>query len=309
MKTVPIEITRSAVLALCTAMLALPAFAATPIDQTRPFDPSGRIEIDNLKGSIKVQGWDRREVRIEGSLGEGVEKLEIEGDRQRLSVKVRYPSQGGLGLFGTGERAEPSHLRLMVPLQADLEVESVSATIDVVGVAPRELAIDSVSGDVTVAGAPIEAEIDTVSGDQHLTLNSREVNAESVSGAVRLSGRLDGSVEVETVSGAIDVEVLESRLHRLGGATVSGDIRIDTALAAGGEIGLESVSGDLEMRMPRDLSAVVHGSSFSGDLRAPDARVEQPRHGPGSSFQHRYGQGEGEVRMETFSGDAELELN
>lgn len=300
----------SAVFALCAAaVLALPAFAATPIDQTRPLAPDGRIEIENLKGSIEVRGWDRPQVSIEGSLGEGVEKLEIEGDRQRLSVRVRYPGSGGLGLFGSGESSEPSHLRLMVPLRASLEVDSVSAEVDVVGVAPRELSIDSVSGEVTVAGAPGEAEISTVSGDQRLTLNSSDVDVESVSGDVLLSGRLDGRIDAETVSGRIDVEVLDSRVKQLSGATVSGDIRVDTALASNGEIGLESVSGDLELNLPRDLSATVHGNSFSGDLQASDARIEHAEHGPGSSFRHRYGSGDGEVSLETFSGNAQLSLD
>lgn len=295
--------------ALCAAVLALPALAATPINQSRPLDPNGRIEIENLKGSIEVRGWDRPEVKIEGRLGEGVEKLEIEGDRQRLSVKVRYPNRSGLGLFGAGERSEPTELRLMVPLRADLEIDSVAASVEVVGVAPRELSIDSVSGEVSVAGAPREAEISTVSGDQRLTLNSADVDVESISGDVRLGGRLEGRVDAETVSGRIDVDVLDSRVKELSGATVSGDIRVDTALKSHGEIALESVSGDLDLSLPSDLSATVHGSSFSGDLEAPDARVEHAKHGPGSSFRRRYGSGEGEISLETFSGDARLTLD
>ena len=47
----------------------------------------------------------------------------------------------------------------MVPLQANLEIESVSADIDVDGVAPGELEIDTVSGNVTVAAAPRRAEV------------------------------------------------------------------------------------------------------------------------------------------------------
>lgn len=303
---------RSATLALCaaTALASLPALAATPINETRPLAPDGRVEIENLKGSIEVRGWDRPEVRIQGSLGEGVEELEIEGDERQLSVQVRYPNRGGLGLFGrSGGDGEPTHLKLMVPLRASLEVESVAATVDIVGVAPRQLAVDSVSGDVTVAGAPREAGIETVSGDQRLTLNSGDVDVESVSGDVYLSGRLDGQVAVESVSGRIEVEVVESQLRQLTGATVSGDIRIATALARGGEIGLESVSGDLDLKLPADLSATVHGSSFSGDLRAPQAHIEEAEHGPGSSFRHRYGNGEGEISLETFSGDARLGLD
>src|SRR5690606_15703592 len=261
------------------------AMAGTPIDENRPLDPDGRVEIENLKGRIEVQAWDRPEVRIQGSLGKGAEKLEIQGDRQRLSVRVKYPNRGGLG-FLSGDNTEPTDLRLMVPLRADLEIDSVSANVDVRGVAPRELSIDSVSGDVVVVGAPGEASIDSVSGDLRLTINSRNVDVESVSGDVDLRGRLDGEVSVETVSGQIDIAAHESSLRNLSGSSVSGDMTITTALASGGEISLETVSGDVELRLPASLSANVHGESFSGDLELPGANVDHARHGPGSSVRH-----------------------
>lgn len=293
------------------ALLAsTPLLAATPINESRPLDPRGRVEIENLKGRIEVRAWDRPEVKIEGSLGEGVEKLEIDGDRARLVIRVKYPNRGsGLGFLVGGDKSEPTDLRLMVPLQADLEIDSVSADVDVSGVAPRELSIDSVSGDVIVAAAPREAHVDSVSGDLMLTLNRADVSVESVSGDVRLRGRLGNEVSVETVSGQIDVAVLDTAVRELSGATVSGDMRIDTALAGSGQIRLESVSGDIDLSLPRNVSASVRGESFSGDLRAPDANISRPKHGPGSSFEHRYGNGSGEVSIETFSGDARLQLD
>lgn len=293
------------------AMLAsTPLLAATPINQSRPLDPRGRVEIENLKGRIEVRAWDRPEVKIEGSLGEGVEKLEIDGDRARLVIRVKYPNRGsGLGFLVGGDKSEPTELRLMVPLEADLEIDSVSAEVDVSGVASRELSIESVSGDVIVAAAPREANIDSVSGDLALTLNRADVSVESVSGDVRLRGRLGNEVSVETVSGQIDVAVLDTAVRELSSATVSGDMRIDTALAGNGQIRLESVSGDIDLSLPRNVSASVRGESFSGDLRAPEANISRPKHGPGSSFEHRYGSGSGDVSMETFSGDARLQLD
>ena len=300
------------ILALAGLVLlaSAPLLAATPIDQSRPLDPRGRVEIENLKGRIEVRAWDRPEVRIEGSLGEGVEKLEIDGDRQRLVVRVKYPNRGsGLGFLVGGDKTEPTELRLMVPLEADLEIDAVAADIDVSGVASGELSIDSVSGDVVVAAAPREAKIDSVSGDLNLTLNRANVSIGSVSGDVRLRGRLGAEVDIETVSGRIDVAVRDTAVRKLSGATVSGDMRIATALAGNGRINLESVSGDIDLSLPRNVSAKVRGKSFSGDLRAPDANVIRPKHGPGSSFEHRYGSGSGDVSIETFSGDARLQLD
>lgn len=287
----------------------LPAFAATPINQTRPLDPLGSVEIDNVKGLIQVRVWDRPEVKIEGLLGDGVEKLEVEGDRQQLSIKVRYPSRSGIGLLAGGDKGEPSELRVTVPLRAKLEIDAVSADVDVNGVASRELSIDSVSGDVVVAGAPREAEIESVSGDLRLTLNSPKVSAQTVSGDLELRGRLNGEVSVETVSGRVELTTRESSLTKLSGNSVSGDLRVNTVLADGAEASLETVSGDVRLVLPRGLSAVVRGQSFSGDLKAPDVQVQRPKHGPGSSFEHRYGSGNGKVKLETFSGDVELGFN
>jgi hypothetical protein len=299
---------------LIAGLLAAPtlwncALAATPINETRPLAARGHVAVENLKGRIEVRAWERNEVKIEGSLGQGVEKLEILGDAQHLSVKVKYPKSGGLGFFSGTDKSEPSQLRLMVPLKADLEIDAVSADVDVSGVAAGELSIDSVSGDVTVVGAPSEATIDSVSGDLKLILNSDKVSTESVSGDIDLRGRLGGDVHVETVSGDVDVAGHQSSVRKLNGNSVSGDMRIGTALASGGRIGLESVSGNLTLRVPANLSAEVRGESFSGDLAAPNVQINRPKHGPGSSFEHRYGNGDGEITLESFSGDASLQFN
>jgi hypothetical protein len=291
---------------LLAVLLALSAtaHAATPIDQTRPLDPTGRVEIENLKGRIQVRAWDQPQVKISGALGDGVEKLVVEGDSRNLMVKVQYPKNSGWG----GNKTGPTDLVLMVPLRAELDIESVSADVEVTGVAPATVSIESVSGNVVLTGAPREVDVETVSGDQRLTVNSADVQAESVSGNLVLRGRMNGEVSTETVSGNIDVIVNGERVNELSANTVSGDADIRTALASKGEIKLESVSGDLTLVLPKDVSAEVRGSSFSGSLSAPGAKIIKPEHGPGSSFSTRYGNGDGEINIETFSGSAQVRL-
>lgn len=289
------------------ACLAAPAaWAATPINQTRPLDARGRIEIENLKGRIQVRVWDKAEVRISGSLGAGVEKLVVEGDRGDLLVRVQYPKRTGGGW--SDNKSEPTDLRLDVPRFAELEIESVSADVDVVGTAASSLQIDSVSGDVVVAGAPRQAAIESVSGDLRVTLNSPDVHVETVSGDITLRGKLSGEVHAESVSGDIAIDSNGLPLRRVATATVSGDANVRVGLANGGSLRSESVSGEINLVLPRTLSARVMGESFSGDLNAPGARIHKPKYGPGSSFEHRYGSGSGDIRIESFSGDVDLKL-
>jgi DUF4097 and DUF4098 domain-containing protein YvlB len=288
------------------ACLASPALlAATPIDQTRPLDARGHVEIDNLKGRIQVRAWDRNEVHVSGSLGEGVEKLVIEGEGDHLLVRVQYPKQIGAW---RGDRTGPTDLQLRVPLRADLEIDSVSADVDIAGVAPDELSVETVSGKIVAAAAPRHAEINSVSGDLQVTFNSSDVSVETVSGDVVLGGRLTGEVHGETVSGRLSIDSAGERLRRLSAGTVSGDIDARVGLTDGGEIRSETVSGDIRLHLPRGTSARASGESFSGGLRAPGAKIDKEEFGPGSSFEQRYGSGAGEIRMETFSGDAILDL-
>ncbi|MDH5830020.1 DUF4097 family beta strand repeat-containing protein [Luteimonas sp. M1R5S18] len=291
-------------LTLTAALLAClgtaPAFAATPIDETRPLDARGQLEISNVKGRIEVRAWDREEVHITGSLGDGVERLQVEGDRKSLEVKVRYPRNS--------RDTEPTTLVLQVPRQVELEVDGVAVEIDVNGVAGRSLDIESVSGDVVAVGAPREADISSVSGNLQLNLNSNNVEAESVSGNIALRGRIEGEISAETVSGDIRIDTRGQAARRLSTSTVSGSASYTGGLAPGGRISAESVSGDIRLALPASVSARVSAESFSGDLRAPGVRIDKPKYGPGSSFEHTFGDGAGEIRMETFSGSAELVL-
>ncbi|MCL1633467.1 DUF4097 domain-containing protein [Luteimonas sp. SX5] len=283
------------------AGLSAPAWAAKPIDQTHPLNARGTVSVENVKGRIEVRVWDKPEVHIGGSLGDGVERFEVDGDRDRLDIEVKYPNNS--------RNSEPTTLILKVPTLASLNIDGVAVDIDVVGTAGAELSIDSVSGNVAVAGAPGEADIESVSGDVRVTLNSANVSVQSVSGNIDLRGRLNGDIETETVSGDLQVDTRGERVRNVSASSVSGDITIRSGLADGGRIGTESVSGDITLIMPKSLSARVSGESFSGDLSAPGASVNRAKYGPGSDFEQRYGSGNGDIRIETFSGTGKLELN
>lgn len=296
-------------LAAALAVASGAAQAGTPIHQVRPLDARGKVEIENVKGSIEVRAWNRNEVSIDGTLGAGVEKLEIEGDADDLRIAVKYPERNGIGGLWRGSRdTEPTVLKIMVPIRADLDISAVSADVLAWGVSPSKLSIDNVSGRTTVAATADEVEVNSVSGDVDLTINRADVDIESVSGAIKLRGRLGRSVSVESVSGDVGVEVLQNGVERLEGTSVSGDLDVRTALAPHARMKLETVSGDVRLQLPRNVSADVRGESFSGTLRAPGARIERPEHGPGSNFRQRFGSGDADVSIETFSGDADVRV-
>lgn len=288
-------------------LLALPAFAATPIDQTRPLAADGSLRIDNVKGQVVVRTWDRPEVQVTGSLGEGVEKLEIGPGGDSLSIRVKYPNSGG-GWFGSGNRSEPSRIEVRMPAGASLDVDVVSAGVDVEGLAGRRLAVDSVSGGVRVrASRSGEARFDLVSGDLEAELDSEDISVDTVSGDVRLSGRGGGELGVDTVSG--DADLAFQSLRRVVMDSVSGDLTLQTGLAPDGRISADTVSGGVRLRLPADTSARLSVETFSGGISSPVGDVKTEKYGPGKTLEARLGQGEGEVRLVTFSGGVRISID
>jgi DUF4097 and DUF4098 domain-containing protein YvlB len=295
--------------ALLLALVASPlAFAATPISESRPLAADGSVRVENIKGRIVVRTGARPEVRITGSLGKGAEKLLVDGDARTLHIEVKYPERNWTGWSGRGDKTEPTILELTIPARASLDVDSVSADVDVQQMAGRRLSVDSVSGNVVVvASSPGEARFENVSGDTVLKLTTNKLGAESVSGDLRVQGGLKGEVSLESVSGQISLDA--PALSRLEVSTVSGDARLHAAMAPGAVVKAETVSGDIDLTLPKTTGAKLHVESFSGDISSPVGHVDREEVGPGSSLDARLDGGQGEIRLESFSGNIRLQLD
>lgn len=297
-------------LLLSSAMLiALPAWAAGPIDETRPLAADATVEVHNVRGVIRVTGSDRSDVHITGTVGEGAKGLVVEGDERRLEIRIEYPnSSGGWGWWGGNDMAD-STLEVALPKGVTLHVEGVSAEIDVRDVQGQRVEIDSVSGDVELSTSAAEIEIDSVSGDTRITTSegTREVALESVSGDVELTGPVSERLQAESVSGRLTLSPVGD-LKSARTAVVSGDIELQMSLAPGGRIDAESLSGDVVITLPKSTSARLEATSFSGTIRSAVGKVEKEEFGPGSSLHAELGSGDGQIRLESFSGDAELKL-
>jgi DUF4097 and DUF4098 domain-containing protein YvlB len=281
------------------------ALADTPINLHHAAAPDARISVSNVKGQVTITAWDRNEVQVTGSLGSGAAPLAIEGDNGDLEIKVKPQGGGPHGWFNwNGDNAMGSTtLELHVPKGARLDVDVVSAPLGIDGMDGGEISVNSVSGRVQVNARTPVLTVDSVSGTVQQSGHAERADLQTVSGDI-LAPALGTSADLQTVSGR--VQASGGPWHKFNLSTVSGDVQLNGGPARDGSIDIDSMSGDVQVLVPADLSAAIHASSFSGDLRSDFGQVSEHDHGPGSELNADVGGSRGRVHVETFSGDLRI---
>ena len=292
-------------LAALGAASAASAAPPTNVDEHRAVDPQGQIEVINVAGRIEVVGWDKPELAVTGTLGSGVEKLDITTAGTRTTVRVVSHSSHGITLGWNVNSSGDAKLVLHVPTRSSLTAQLVSSDLVVSGIAGDQ-DVRTVSGDVHTA-AQREVRIHSVSGDVKLGAGaeSRRIEIGTVSGDLLVNGG-GGELTVNTVSGDGILKV--GAASRVAIKTVSGDFHVALGLAADGRFEAESVSGDLNVDFAGGLPPAEYDlQTFSGDLDTCTGRKgEREGYGPSHRLNFREGAATARVRVDTKSGDVHL---
>jgi hypothetical protein len=274
------------------------ARAATSVDEHRAANPQGAVEIDNVAGLIDVQGWDKAEVAVTGTIGKDVERVEVAGEGNRTSIRVILPQGHHWGM-----RDGEAHLVIHVPTNSSVAASMVSSDLKVSAV-HGGLELRTVSGNISGEGGG-DVHANAVSGDIHLTANSAKViEVKAISGNIVLTGG-NADVEATTVSG--DAHLTLGTVSRARFKTVSGDLSATLAAAADAQIEGESVSGDVKLDFASAPAADFDIQTISGEIdNCFGPKPIESRHGPGARLTFKTGDSSARVRISSHSGDVRL---
>jgi len=289
----------SSQLLLAAALLApLAALAASPINESRDAHADVHVRIENISGSVEVRVGTGDRVEVTGFLGDGAKPLSIEGDAARMSIEVETDGSG----WG-GSSMDDSDLVVTVPVKARVEVNTVSATIEVSGVGGSHADIESVSGSIDFRADSQRVSLKSVSGGIHGEGAGTDWNVGTVSGRIALP-KANGEVRADSVSGSIDVDF--GRAERLRAETVSGRIVATGALLSGGSVAMQSVSGSIELALGGAVDARINAKTFSGGIDSEFGTPESGGIGGGKTLSTQVGDGSADIRLESFSGRIKL---
>jgi len=282
---------------LACSLFLLPsaAWASEEIDTTLAMPADGLVRVENLAGRVEFTAWDRAEAQIRGTAGNSVEEVIIRETSNGVLVEVRN-RKNQRNMDGT-------ELYLRIPAGARIEAEGVSSDFSVKGSRGGSIEIRTVSGDLEIEADTARLDLQSVSGDVDFSGRAERTAVEAVSGDVTLVGA-GNEVKASTVSGDLSLEA--GSLYRGQFESVSGEIRLELALADEGRLSCDAMSGDIEIRLPADQQAAFTAQSYSGGIRSDFGEVARVARGPGSMLEAQLGSNGTRIRLETFSGDISI---
>lgn len=188
-------------LLLVAAVWAVPSYAISKdFNQSYPLQPGGTFEVQNVNGTVDVQGWDRNEVEVHAvktakQREADLERVTIDVDARpdSVSITTRYPQNEGVEVA--------VEYTIHVPHGARVEhIGTVNGTLRISGLENVE-DLHTVNGNIEVfeAGGNIHAH--TTNGNVHLELahapDKAGATAETTNGSLVVAVPSDVQAEVE----------------------------------------------------------------------------------------------------------------
>jgi hypothetical protein len=229
--------------------VAFPGFASTQFfSHIYPLPAGGSFALENVNGSVQVEGWARDEVEVcavktSRTDAQDLERVMIDVESQpgKIFVHTRYPKGEG------GEVAVEYHVH--VPYRVLLgSIGTVNGSVVVRGVEGGG-ELRSVNGNVEVLNSSGRFSAKTTNGDLHLELRHLQdgapMNFETVNGSVVLGLPSDARANLKVLSMNGD---FTSDLPMTSTASIPAAHAFRAKLGAGGgEISVRTINGAVRL--------------------------------------------------------------
>lgn len=290
-------------LTLTTALLfSLPGFvlAGEAVDKSLKASADGKVEINNVRGTIKVVGWNKNKVHIKGELDDQAEELVFETQGQVTVIDIKMPRN-------TKHEGKGSDLVIKIPKNNRLDFSGVSTDISAESISGG-VAIRSVSGEIKLSNTEEQLSVKSVSGDIVMKDTSGEAKLASVSG--NISGNHESrELEAKTVSGNLNLELGE--YDSLAAKSINGEIRVSGQMRDSGSTNLGTVNGDIRLVLNNTVNARARvkagpGGKITNELSSDKVEEIFPNQ---QKLVMTLGDGSGDIKVGTINGSITLKAN
>ena len=288
------------------------------IDETRQVTPNEKVRLQVMRGEVRIRTNTQNIFSVSGMLDEDATGFELDSSNGFSEFIVRMPRRVSGGMFNDG-----SELEISVPVNSDIEFSGVNVNVDVQGV-QGGARIRTVNGAVNATNLGTFVDLNTVNGAIRSFGNSGRVEITTVNGAVEEQGSV-GRVSIEAVNGRIDVDsaadivslqVVNGQVRgrvrsvqELDLETVNGGIELELIGSPAPRIRRSTASGHIDLDFDTNVNARFSLRSNAGARlvnRLTDDEPTRDRFGPSRRLDFTMGDGSGDVRLTSVSGRLEL---
>ena len=306
---------------ISVGLMSMTAIAGEAIDKTLATSATGFVAVDVQSGKVKLQTWNKNEVKVVGELDDDAEGYEFEVDGNKVFFKVKMPEKRW-GKWGSSN-SDGSNLEFWLPTASKLKFEGVNVDIDVSGVTGGSM-INTVNGDIEAESLSHKVKLETVNGNVSSKNLSGKIGINTVNGEVEDSGS-KGQLAIETVNGDISVEteakelalnnvnadmrLVANKVEDIEISTVNGDLDVELELVEKGRLVFSSVSGDADILFKGNVSADFDIEAHAGgdiDNYITKDKAKDAKYGPSERLRFKVGSGSADVEIDTVSGDIKL---
>lgn len=273
-------------------------------------DPKVNISLCIQGGNLKVNGWDRNEVRVFVNEGSSI-GFKIRQKNRQTEKPVWINVVGFADEKDTASSEEcisAESIEIDAPRNAVLDIRSQESrmSVDAVG----KVSIKNVVGDIMLNNIPNGIEATTYEGNVIVERSGGAINLQSVTGNISVSGVSPSEIgdifKAKTNNGAVALQAIEHRQLEVN--TNSGSIKYVGEIQSNGQYTFGTQNGSILLTVPSEssckISATYGYGSFNSEI--PMQKIERNPATKTKSLTATMGTGEAVLNFTTFNGSINI---
>ncbi len=296
--------------------VALPKPARTPpkppISSDKKVDSEKSLSVDSkvhislcvLEGNVKINGWERDEVRVFVKNGNAFEfKVRYtnkKNDKPSLITVFSFDSK----LKKTTECFSGEEIEIDVPRGSTVNLKGEETTTSIDSI--RKANVKNIGGDILMRNISEGVEASTYEGNVSVENSSGAFSLESLNGniiAFELSASEIGDIfRAKTSNGTIVLQDLEHRQIEVN--SISGAISFNGAFSSGGVYSFGTSNGTIVLSIPKDTSCKFNATYGFGGFNSeiPFNKLTENKTSRTQNVVGTMGDGDATLNLTTSSG-------
>jgi DUF4097 and DUF4098 domain-containing protein YvlB len=275
-----------------------------PAEKSMAVDNRVNISLCVSEGNVKINGWQRNEIRafVDGGSEVGFKILQKKNQNPVWVMVLGFDPQKTTEA-GVDECLSGEDIEIDVPRGATVNLKGRETRVNIFSV--NKVKIENVAGDIRLNGIAQGIEATTYEGSVTVENSSGAMKLTSTNGNIVAldaeAGDIGDAFSAKTRSGLITLQQIAHQQIEAG--SNSGSIRFTGEFAMGGRYVFGTTNGSINLMVPVDSSCKItasYGGAFHSEIPLRD--VINNSASQVKTLTGNLGTGEATVNLTTFSG-------